>query len=135
MTRSDGIPASRACAIATSACRNSHRECASLSRAKRQPASLARRAIVEIEILTHRVAIDLDRDTGARHRPEDLVPVRLYARARSEDAATRMREHVNAARLHRSDHPRGLVVARSQLGVRRHEHEFEPRELLCRHVD
>ena len=55
----------------------------------------------EVEILSHRIAVDLDRDAGARRRAEDLVPVRVHACARSEDATTWVCEYVNTARLDR----------------------------------
>ena len=64
-----------------------------------------------VEILTSRVAVDLDRDAMLCGFDKYLVPPRHDTGSRSSDPATRMGEHVHMRCANGHDQTTGLVVA------------------------
>ena len=135
MTRSGGMCASRACAIAVSA--NTHSSGGVRVAVEREDAAGVQRAARQhmVDVLPPRIAVDLDRDGRARGGLEDAIPVRHHARAHAVLAATRMAEDVHARRAHGRQHPPRLIRRRPQRRVRRRDHDLEPAPLVGRHVD
>src|SRR5438445_5175711 len=76
---------------------------------------------VDVEILTVRVSIDLERRPGLRGAAGDALPVRAEARPEVVDAAARMREHVNVGVGERREIALRLILPETELwnGTRR----------------
>ena len=95
--------------------------------AARRDCALGKRVV---EVLSGRVAIDLDGDAFPCGEGEHRVPIGDDARARSGDATARMGEDVHRGIPNRGQQPAGLVLGPAKAGVRRRQHEFELRRFL-----
>ena len=94
----------------------------------------AARKIV-VDVLTPRVAVDLDRHGRPRGRLENAIPVRSHAGTHAVLASSRMPEDVHAGRAHRLQDPLRLVRGRPQRRVWGGHDELEATALSGRHVD
>src|SRR5436309_11643893 len=88
-----------------------------------------------VDILSRRIAVDLDGDACVSCRLEHLIPVCRDTRTRSVLPPARVTENVHARRPHRVDHPGCLIRRSSEGGVWRGDDELELAELVPFHVD
>ncbi len=78
-----------------------------------------------VDILSRRVAVDLDGHPSSGGRVEHSVPVRRNPRTRAGDPASRMRQHMNLRVLDCGDEPAGLIVSFSELRMRSRQNYLE----------
>ena len=85
-------------------------ECASLSSAKRQPASRARPRKLVVDVLPMPVAVQLDCDMQSCGLREDGIPVSRDTGTGVEHAPARVTEDGDTGRTHGGDHTGCLIV-------------------------
>ena len=83
-----------------------------------------------IEVLSRRIAIDLDRDAALGRGCKYRVPVGDDARARSGDAAARVGQNADRRVRDRGQHAVGLVLVLAQPRMRRGQHQIEGGRLI-----
>src|SRR5436305_860348 len=72
---------------------------------------------VNVEVLSVRIAVDLDRFVQPRSFVKDILPLGRESKAKVVNPATRMTKDLDRRIAQRSDVPRRLIFLRAQRGV------------------